>query len=153
LLLLLTCVRFAGAADEFLPKKLVAFAGNTLVGPYHVELEGDTLFYWRGGPQDKAKAEQIKPPPERWQEFRRELDAIGIWRWHSGYSTRAIYDATGWVFEIEYADRKIKTQGDSSVFPNATGSPVPFGGPHAGDYYRRYVEALRKLLGLYQFPI
>ena len=151
LLLFFACVRAAIAADEFLPKKLVAFAGNTWVGPYHIELEGDVLFYWRGGPQDKDKAEEIKPTAEQWREFRRELDAVGIWKWRANYSTgEIIHDDTAWMFEVEYTNRKIKTGGDSSAFPDVDGSPVREGDPH---YYNRYVEALRKLLGLYKFPI
>src|SRR5688572_19134347 len=86
------------AETDHLPKKLVAFSGGYWTDFYHVELAGDTLLYWRGGPDDRKSAEHIKPSPEQWREFRRELDSLDIWRWRSDYSTRAIYDATAWIF-------------------------------------------------------
>ncbi len=151
-LLALSCVRGVAAESDALPKKLVAFSGGTWTGFHHVELAGDTLLYWRGGPKDKESAERIKPSPERWSEFRRELDAIGIWQWRSEYSTRAIYDATAWIFQVEYSDRAIKTGGDSGVFPDKTGAPTSNRAADAAEQYTRYVKALQKLLGRDTFP-
>ena len=142
----------ARAENDPLPKNLRAFAGNTWVGPYHVELEGDTVLYWRGGPKDKKHAEKIKPTKASWQAFRRELDAINIWRWRPDYSTRSIMDATAWIFEVEYLDRKIKTGGDRGLFPDKTGAPIPLDAPHSEDQYMRYVHALQKLIGSEKFP-
>jgi hypothetical protein len=146
-LMSLACFGFAAGAD-IVPKKLTAFAGNTWVGPYHVALEGDTLLYWHGGPKDRASAERLKPSLKSWREFRRELDAIRIWRWHSDYSTHAVYDATGWIFEIDYSDCSIKTGGDSGVFPDRDGTART----DTSEQYMRYVKALQKLLSRDTFP-
>jgi hypothetical protein len=138
------------AETDAIPKKLHVFAGNFWVGPYQVELDGDTLLYWHAGPKDGTSAERIKPSLTSWREFRRELDAIGIWRWQSDYSTHDIDDATEWIFEIQYSDRSIKTGGDSGVFPNKSGAPVSR--VMAGDLYTRYVKAMQKLLDCDTFP-
>jgi hypothetical protein len=146
-LLVFSCVRAAAAEGDALPKKLIAFSGGTWTDFHHVELEGDTLLYWRGGPKDKERAERIKPPLERWSEFRHELDSIGIWRWRSDYSTHAIADATAWVFEVEYSDRRIKTGGDGGLFPDQAGAPAQHRSARETDQYMRYVKALQQLLG------
>jgi hypothetical protein len=145
-LLALSACGGVAAENDALPKKLVAFSGGTWTGFHHVELEGDILLYWRD-PKDKKSGERIKPSPERWSEFRRELDAIGIWQWRSEYSTRAIRDAPVWTFEVEYSDRRIKTGGDSGVFPDKSGAPTSFRAAGAAEQYIRYVKALQKLLG------
>jgi hypothetical protein len=112
----LFCVHAMTAESDTLPKKFKAYAGGGWAGFHYVELEGDTLLYWQGEPEAKEKAERIKPPLERWSEFRRELDAIGVWRWQPDYSTRAIVDATHWTFEVEYPDRGVKTGGEQRRF-------------------------------------
>lgn len=139
------------AESNVVPKTLKAFAWGGWNGLHHVELQGDTLLYWREPAKDK-EPERIKPPVERWDEFRRELDAIGIWRWRSEYATRAIFDATSWTFEIKYSDRSIKTGGDSGIFPDETGAPTSDPSAHEREQYTRYVKALQKLLGRDTFP-
>jgi len=151
-LLALSCVRGVAAESDALPKKLAAFSGGYWTGLHHVELEGDTLLYWRGGPDDKKTAEHIKPSAQQWRDFRTELDSIGIWRWRSDYSTRAIFDATAWISEIEYSDRSIKTGGDSGIFPDEAGSPAPDRSQRSREPYTRYVKALQKLLCRETFP-
>jgi hypothetical protein len=151
-LLAFSCVQAAAAQSDAVPKKLVAFSGGTWTGFHHVELDGDTLLYWRGGPKDKESAERVKPSSERWREFRRELDSIGIWRWRSDYSTHAIADATAWSLDVEYSDRHIKTGGDGGLFPDQAGAPAPHRSAHETDQYTRYVKALQDLLGRDTFP-
>ena len=146
------CVRAVTAESDMLPKEFKAYAGGGWAGFHYVELEGDTLLYWQGEPEAKEKAERIKPPVERWSEFRRELDAIGVWRWQSDYSTRAIFDATHWTLEVNYPDRSVKTGGDSGVFPDETGAPTSDRSLHGREQYTRYVKALRKLLSRDTFP-
>lgn len=138
--------------SEVVPTKLIAFAGNTWVGSYHIELDGGTLLFWHGGPQDRTNAERITPSLEDWRKFRKELDSNGIWQWQSEYSTRAIYDSTGWIFEIRYADRRVKTEGDGGVFPDKDGAPIRAFTQGAEAQYARYVNALRKLIGRDEFP-
>jgi len=146
--------RFVRADGETLPKKLSAYSGGGWTGFYFVELDGDSLLYWRD-PSNKDTAERIKPSLANWRAFREELDAIAIWQWHSDYSTRAIFDATHWTFEVEYSDRSVKTGGDSGVFPDKDGSAVSPSRAfpnYAPESYVRYVWAVQKLLDCREFP-
>ena len=149
-LLTLLCIQGVAAERNSVPKKLIASCGGTWTGFYHVELDGTTLLYWHDyapyGRSEKDSAARIKPSSQSWSEFRRALDAIGIWRWRSDYSA-GWSDSTRWMVEIEYSDHSIKSGGDSSTFPDKEGVPCP-----RDDQYTRYVKAMRKLLGRDSFP-
>jgi hypothetical protein len=134
------------AEANVLPKCLSVFSSGNWAGWHHVQLVGDTLLYWRNprAPRDTDSPERIRPSLASWQEFRRELDAIDIWHWHSDYSIGGIFDATAWRFEIEYADRSINTGGDGGLFPDEGGAPGPLNSRSAYERYSRYVKRCRR---------
>jgi hypothetical protein len=149
-LLAVFAIQSTTAGGDATPKKLAASSGDTWTGFYHVELHGDILLYWHDyapyGAEDGADVQRIKPSIQDWRAFREALDAIGIWRWRSGYST-GVTDATDWRVDIQYSDRTIKSGGDSGAFPSKEGIPCP-----RSDQYRLYVKAMRKLLDRDTFP-
>jgi hypothetical protein len=137
----------AAAANE-VPKCLNVWSSGYWTGWHHVELVGDMLLYWRNprAPRDTDTPERIKPSAEKWEQFRKELDSIDIWCWHSDYSTDGIFDATAWRADIDYSDRSIVTGGDGGVFPEKDGAPGSDNSPTAYQQYSRYVKALQALL-------
>lgn len=111
---------------------------------YEVQLQDGCLQYATFGRGIKSDPVLVCPTVEQWREFRRELDAIGVWRWRAEYSTPGVVDGTQWSLDVIYPDRAVRTQGSNS-YPGAT--PGSFGVPSGSKAFTRYLKAVRRLLG------
>lgn len=111
---------------------------------YEVRLQDGRLEYERSGGSNNSRHVRVRPTMEQWREFRRELDAIGIWRWRAQYINPGVTDGTQWSLDVAYPDRAIKTEG-SNDYPGAT--PVPSGVPSASKAFTRYLKAVQRLVG------
>jgi hypothetical protein len=111
--------RFA-AADK--PTKMSLGIGGFLGASYRVELvEGGSAVKYLYNPHTftdfkGTKEEQILIPPQRWAAFRRSLDAAGVWAWNKQYMNKDIQDGTVWHVTVEWAGKRIKSEGDNA-FP------------------------------------
>ncbi len=126
-----------------IPQRFHAEIGGFKDFTYNVELKGGRLRYTRSGGHGTRNA-HVRPTTEQWREFRRELDAIDVWRWRAQYSNYAVVDGTQWSLDLTYPDKAIRTQG-SNDYPGAT--PDPSGVPSASKMFTRYLKAIQRLLG------
>jgi hypothetical protein len=152
------CAAAADSAD--IPRAFYADVGSYAFGVYcEVKLEDGVLLYrYRG-----AKPIRVTPSIEQWREFRKELDAVGIWSWHADYFNPHVFDGSQWRLEIEYADKNVKASG-SNRWPDKDGVARPTeeerkqnietiqSGKRRTDIYStptfdRYVTAIEHLLG------
>jgi hypothetical protein len=134
---------FAGetsAIPQQFHTRIGGFMGNT----YEVQLQDGCLQYETSGRGNKSDQARVCPTVEQWREFRRELDAIGVWRWRAQYSTPGVADGTQWSLDVTYPDRAIGTQG-SNNYPGDTPDSL---GVHSGSKaFTRYLKAVQRLLG------
>lgn len=127
-----------------IPERFTARIGGMLGATYRVELTGETLRYSIERKREKSKPVEIKPTPAQWKVFRADLDAANIWQWEPSHVNRRVLDGTHWGLEIAYSDRSLKAQGSNS-YPDDDGRPN--GKPAMTAPFRRYLEAVEKLLG------
>lgn len=134
---------FAGetnAIPRHFHTRIGGFMGNT----YEVQLQDGCLQYETFGRGNKSDPVRVCPTEEQWREFRRELDAIGVWRWREQYSNPGVADGTQWSLDVTYPDRAVKTQG-SNNYPGDT--PDSSGVPSGSKAFARYLKAVQRLLG------
>lgn len=111
---------------------------------YEVQLQDGRLEYSKLDGGQNSRRVRVRPTMEQWREFRRELDAIGIWRWRAQYLDFRVVDGTQWSLDVAYPDRAIKTQG-SNEYPGTT--PDFSGVPSASEAFTRYLKAVQRLVG------
>lgn len=111
---------------------------------YEVQLQDGGLDYTRVGGGQKPEHASVRPTIEQWREFRRELNAIGVWRWRAQYSRPGVSDGTQWTLDVIYPDKAIRAQGNND-FPGATQDPS--GIPSGSKIFTRYLKAVQRLLG------
>ena len=86
----ISCVALAQA-----PSRFSASIDNFGRHSYAVELRDGKLVYSDATPKSVAQPITITPSPEQWREFRRALDAIGVWAWHESYMpNEPVFDGT-----------------------------------------------------------
>lgn len=134
----------AAGETSAIPQRFNARVGGFMGYSYEVQLQDGRIQYSRFGGGHKSKHVRMRPTIEQWRQFRRELDAIGVWRWRAQYSTPGVSDGTQWSLDITYPDRAVRTQGNND-YPGAT--PDPFGVPSANKTFTRYLKAIQRLLG------
>ena len=76
---------------------------------------------------------RIKVPTERWEAFRRHLDAAKVWSWQPEYIDMAVVDGKGWSLNVVYPDRRIKCSG-SNAYPSKK-------------QFEQFLSAVRELIG------
>ena len=106
--------------------------------------EDGVLQYATFGRGHQAEHAVVRPTLEQWREFRRELDAIGVWRWRAEYSAPGVADGTQWSLDVAYPDRTIRSQG-SNNYPGS--APDSFGVSSGSKAFTRYLKAVQRLLG------
>ena len=126
------------------PQRFDARVGGFLGYTYQVQLQDGLLQYARFGGGHKPTHARVRPTMEQWTEFRRELDAIDIWRWRAQYVNLGVTDGTQWSLDVAFRDRAIKTQG-SNEYPGTM--PDFSGGPSASEAFTRYLKAVQRLVG------
>jgi hypothetical protein len=144
---LLCSVSFAAGPTD-MPKEFTTVIGGFLGSTYAVELRDGALRYTEkkaaNGRYEVTSSATVTPTPEQWQEFRKSIDQLNIWRWHTEYPSRGTQDGTHWSLEIAYADRALKTHGDNN-YPDVTGRPND--NPDTTETFNRYLAAVRTLIG------
>ena len=141
---LLCSPSFFVGESEAVPQRFHTRVGGFMGNTYEVQLQDGCLQYETFGRGDKSDQARVCPTAEQWREFRRELDAIGVWRWRAQYSTSGVADGTQWSLDVAYADRTVRTQG-SNNYPGA--KPDPVGVPSGSKAFTRYLKAVQRLLG------
>jgi hypothetical protein len=129
-----------GAIPERFDARVGGFMGYT----YQVQLQDGLLQYARFGGGHKPTHARVRPTMEQWREFRRELDAIDVWRWRAQYSTPGALDGTQWSLDVTYPDRALRTHGNND-YPGAI--PHPSGAPSGSKAFTRYLKAVQRLVG------
>lgn len=137
-------------ADERsqVPTRFTAGIGGFLGASYSVELRDGALLYTsytalEGGRREQ-KQETLTPTAAQWRDFRRTLDALKVWQWRTNYPNHGVSDGTQWTLDIAYADRSLTTRGDNN-YPDGTRKPS--GSDNSTKTFKRYLAAIRKLLG------
>lgn len=127
-----------------IPQRFHARVGGFMGYTYEVQLQDGRLQYARFGGGHKSQHARVRPTMEQWREFRRELDAIDVWRWRLQYSTPGVSDGTQWSLDVTYPDTAVRTHGNND-YPGAT--PDPSGVPSGSKAFSRYLKAVQRLLG------
>ena len=144
---LLCSVSLAGEPDV-MPKKFSAIIGGFLGSTHSVELRDGALRYIEKKPTSAGNgtlsSATFTPTLEQWQEFRKSLDELNVWQWHSDYPSGGVKDGTQWSLEIAYTDHVLKSHGDNN-YPDASGKPN--GKPEPTKDFSRYLAAIKKLIG------
>lgn len=104
------------------PTKLTLGIGGFIGASYRIELmDGtDTVRYlsnpntFTGAPG--TKEEKLTIPNERWAKFRERLDKANVWDWKKAYIDHQIVDGTKWHVTIEWAGKKVDSEG-SNAYP------------------------------------
>lgn len=127
------------------PEKFNASIGGFGLS-YTVELRNGVLLYTendfrRGKP---VAPQRITPTPEQWREFRRTLDAAGVWNWQKRYPSAGTVDGTQWSFAVAYGGRVSNSAGDNN-YPGTDGKPT--GDPMPTKTFERVRAAISALLG------
>jgi hypothetical protein len=126
--------------NNAIPQRFHARIGGFLGDTYEVQLQDGCLQYARSGGGHESKRTRVCPTMEQWREFRRALDAIGVWRWRAQYSTPGVSDGTQWSLDITYPDRAVSAQGNNA-YPGDTLDPS------GSKAFTRYLKAVQRLLG------
>ena len=141
----LLCSRSLVAGETTaIPQRFHTRIGGFMGHTYEVRLQDGCLQYETFGRGQKSEPARVCPTIEQWREFRRELDAIGVSRWHAQYSNPQVVDGTQWSLDLAYSDQAVKTQG-SNRYPGLT--PESDGVASASKAFTRYLKAVQRLLG------
>jgi hypothetical protein len=141
----LLCVPSLIAGEtNVIPQRFHARIGGFMGQTYEVQLQDGSLRYEMFGRGHKSEPAQVRPTMEQWREFRRELDAINVWRWRAEYLTPGVADGTQWSLDVAYPDRTIRSQG-SNNYPGS--APDSFGVSSGSKAFTRYLKAVQQLLG------
>ena len=134
---------FAGETNA-MPQRFHTRVGGFMGRTYEVQLEDGVLQYETFGRGHQAEHTVVRPTLDQWREFRRELDAIGVWRWRAQYETPGVADGTQWSLDVAYPDKAVSSQG-SNNYPGAKADPI--GVPSGSKEFTRYLKAVQRLLG------
>jgi hypothetical protein len=107
--------------SSYLPKELKFSIGSFFSTYDSFELQEKSLTYRESelgegfyhGPIRKS----VTPSADQWEQFWRELDEIGFWRWKDKYDDDSVTDATGWTLDIEFAGRRKRASGYNEFPP------------------------------------
>jgi len=135
-----SCVALAQAPSR-LSASIDNFGGHT----YAVDLRDGKLVYSDTTSKSVAQPITITPSPDQWREFRRALDAIGVWTWHERYMpNEVVFNGTSWSLSLRYPDRSLVT-GGGNCYPDAHGAPT--GVALRTPAFRQFEAAVEALLG------
>jgi FixJ family two-component response regulator len=83
----------------------------------------------------------LSPECARWEQFWRDLDSLGVWRWESSYRIAAC-DGTNWQLGLAFREKSLHSQGDNA-FPENGESDYT-----SESSFANFLTALEKLTGL-----
>jgi len=81
------------------------------------------------------RSSRVRPPPEAWRIFWREMEILGLWQWpaiHQPEHDGVLYDGTQWRVAISHGGRRVRSAG-------RYGSESP--------QFRRFRQSLQRLTG------
>ena len=133
---------FAGETNA-IPERFHTRVGGFMGHTYEVQLQDGVLQYATFGRGHQAEHAVVRPTSEEWREFRRELEAIGVWRWRAHYETPGVADGTQWSLDVAYPDKAVSSQGNNN-YPGAKADPG--GVPSGSKEFTRYLKAVQRLL-------
>jgi hypothetical protein len=114
------------------PVSFVASIDEWKGATYQVRLApGGTLEY--SDIPSHGKPVRIKVSLDRWEAFRRHLDAAKVWSWRPEYIDMAVTDGKGWSLQIAYPDRRIRSSGSNAYPPKKQ--------------FGEFLAAVRELIG------
>jgi hypothetical protein len=145
LLLALWTIVLQAGEPPFMPQQLKISIGGFTGTSYSVTLKNEKLLYW----SSEQRSKTIKPTPAAWQEFRKTLDELSVWKWRDRYINKSIMDGNSWSFEISYADHSLKTYGSNS-YPGPV-LKTNSGYPSFTPTFNRFLAAVEQLLGGKEF--
>jgi hypothetical protein len=131
-------------ASTNVPTALTARIGGFLGTSYSVNWQNGALNYSASKEDKTIDSAKIIPSPAQWNEFRKTLNRLNVWKWHYNYDNTNILDGTQWSLEITYVDCSLKTDG-SNCYPEANGKPNK--DPMGSKEFDEYLRAVEKLLG------
>ena len=114
-----------------LPEKFQAAIGGFMGPSFSIELVDEVLEYRQArGSYEFDEPQYLRPSARKWANFRKKLDAIGVWDWKSttdtniwpAYENPGVTDGTGWSLEIDWGDRSLSSSGDNN-YPRYPAAP------------------------------
>jgi hypothetical protein len=87
----------------------------------------------------------IQIPEKRWQDFWREVEAIGVWNWKRSYESNLL-DGTQWTLKLGHTGHTLHTSGNNA-YPETEGHEFPLEHPPGGQF-DRFLTALSHLIAI-----
>jgi hypothetical protein len=83
----------------------------------------------------------LNPDSIRWEQFWREMDAIGLWKWDAEYWNSSC-DGTYWCLDFRFSGKSLTSNGKNAY-------PDGGNGNYSSDSaFAHFLSALEKLTGL-----
>lgn len=83
----------------------------------------------------------LNPASAQWEQFLREMDEIGLWKWEGDYPSTGTIDGTFWCLKLRIKDKSLISQGK-----NAYPSGCDNAGEPTGEFLL-FLKAVQKLTG------
>jgi hypothetical protein len=149
-------IRSLSAADSEspVPKHLWISGGDFFTENYYLEMQenGDLIYRTTKGDRGQLISEvTIHPTPDKWRDFRANLDRINVWSWKPEYINKNVpTDGFSWKVEISYSDRKVASNGYEAM-PAHDGSFLSLAGKTNDTAFKDFCAAVVTLIDRY-FP-
>lgn len=83
----------------------------------------------------------LEPQCEQWDQFWRDIDQIGLWKWEASYMNSRILDGTYWCLDFQISEKSLKTEG-KNLYPGSNGKNSP------SAEFLTFLKAVRNLTGV-----
>lgn len=87
------------------------------------------------------KPDILNPSRPKWEQFLRELDENGLWKWEADYQNPGVRDGTFWNLKLRIKDRSLISQGKNAYPGGCDGEGEPTG------EFLLFLKAVQKLTG------
>jgi hypothetical protein len=129
-------------SKALIPVRLEFSIGGYSGPHYSVHLQNGSLYYQfsqlRGNPDQVV---EIEPTVRKWQNFKKKLDALGVWAWEKNYDNPGVCDGTQWDLLIDYGNQRIDSSG-SNLYPGSKSFDID-----ETSEFKAFLHALNLLLG------
>ncbi len=124
-----------GPPDEFF-----FTIGGLFGASYQVSWQEDRLWYLQRSPGGELVREAVSPSGEQWEKFWQQADSLEIWRWQEQYTDMSVRDGVLWALDIKVKGQALNSAGQNAYPPKGRG-------PSMTRDFRRFLQALSRLLG------